>query len=70
MLTPFARPVISRILRLNRSTAFGAMTRLTSVQGARAVLQHRSKQSAGLSAWLGQLTARRLAFWMPSRSTT
>ena len=28
------------------------------MQGARAVLQHRSKQSAGLSAWLGQLTAR------------
>src|SRR5438874_76746 len=29
MLTPFARPVISRIFRLNRSTAFGAITRLT-----------------------------------------
>ena len=28
------------------------------VQGARAVMQHRTKQSSGLSAWLGQLTAR------------
>src|SRR5580658_3012080 len=30
MLTPFARRVISRIRRLNRSRAFGAITRLTS----------------------------------------
>src|ERR1017187_6303552 len=30
MLTPFARRVISRIRRLNRSKAFGAITRLTS----------------------------------------
>jgi transposase len=28
------------------------------VQGARAVMQHRTKQSSGLSAWLAQLTAR------------
>src|SRR6202034_1972623 len=28
------------------------------VQGARAVLQQRAKQSSGLSAWLAQLTAR------------
>jgi transposase len=28
------------------------------VQGARAVMQHRTKQSSGLSAWLEQLTAR------------
>ena len=28
------------------------------VQGARAVMQHRTKQSSGLSAWLKQLTAR------------
>src|SRR5271156_6807318 len=28
------------------------------VQGARAVMQHRAKQSSGLSAWLEQLTAR------------
>jgi transposase len=28
------------------------------VQGARAVMQQRSKQSFGLSAWLAQLTAR------------
>ena len=28
------------------------------VQGARAVLQHRAKQSSGLSAWLAQLTSR------------
>jgi transposase len=28
------------------------------VQGARAVLQQRRKQSSGLSAWLKQLTAR------------
>lgn len=28
------------------------------VQGARAVLQHRTKQSSGLSAWLAQLTSR------------
>ena len=28
------------------------------VQGARAVLQFREKQSAGLSAWLAQLTSR------------
>jgi hypothetical protein len=30
MLTPFARRVISRIRRLNRSKALGAITRLTS----------------------------------------
>ena len=30
MPTPFARRAISRIRRLNRSKAFGAMTRLTS----------------------------------------
>src|SRR5713101_5159086 len=30
MLTPFARRVISRTRRLNRSKAFGAITRLTS----------------------------------------
>jgi transposase len=28
------------------------------VQGARAVMQHRTKQSSGLSAWLAQLVAR------------
>jgi transposase len=28
------------------------------VQGARAVLQQRTKQSSGLSAWLAQLTSR------------
>ena len=28
------------------------------VQGARAVRQHRTKQSSGLSAWLAQLTSR------------
>jgi transposase len=28
------------------------------VQGARAVMQQRTKQSAGLSAWLAQLTSR------------
>jgi transposase len=28
------------------------------MQGARAVMQHRTKQSSGLSAWLAQLTAR------------
>ena len=28
------------------------------VQGARALMQHRTKQSSGLSAWLAQLTAR------------
>ncbi len=28
------------------------------VQGARAVMQHRTKQSSGLSAWLAQLTSR------------
>jgi transposase len=28
------------------------------VQGARAVIQQRTKQSSGLSAWLAQLTAR------------
>ena len=28
------------------------------VQGARAVMQQRTKQSSGLSAWLAQLTAR------------
>ena len=28
------------------------------VQGARAVMQHRTKQSSGLSAWLAQLMAR------------
>jgi transposase len=28
------------------------------VQGAKAVMQHRTKQSSGLSAWLAQLTAR------------
>src|SRR5450759_4993616 len=31
MLTPFARPVISRIRCLDRSTAFGAMTRFAAV---------------------------------------
>src|SRR6516162_6635353 len=30
MLTPFARPVISRIRRLNRSKAFGAITRISN----------------------------------------
>ena len=28
------------------------------VQGARAVMQHKAKQSSGLTAWLTQLTAR------------
>ena len=28
------------------------------VQGARAVMQHKTKQSSGLTAWLAQLTAR------------
>jgi transposase len=28
------------------------------IQGARAVLQHRTKQSSGLSAWLSQLAIR------------
>ena len=28
------------------------------VQGARAVMQHRTKQSSGLNAWLAQLMAR------------
>ena len=29
-----------------------------SIQGARAVLQHSTKQTPGLSAWLAQLTGR------------
>ena len=31
---------------------------ILKVQGARAVLQQRAKQSSGLSAWLAQLTTR------------
>src|SRR5438105_8722149 len=45
MLTPFARPVISRIFRLNRSTAFGAITRLTS--GPAVKLNPRNFRSCG-----------------------
>src|SRR5438094_3431523 len=45
MLTPFARRVISRILALNRSRAFGAMTRLTS--GPAVKLNPRNFRSCG-----------------------
>ena len=45
MLTPLARRVISRIRRLNRSSAFGAMTRLTS--GPALKLNPRNFRSCG-----------------------
>src|SRR5450759_5238679 len=45
MLTPFARPVISRIRDLNRSKAFGAITRLTS--GPAVKLKPRNFRSCG-----------------------
>ena len=45
MLTPFARPVISRIRCLNRSKAFGAITRLTS--GPAVKLNPRNFRSCG-----------------------
>src|ERR1035438_10318740 len=45
MLTPFARRVISRIRRLNRSKAFGAITRLTS--GPAVKLNPRNFRSCG-----------------------
>src|ERR1039458_10477350 len=45
MLTPFARPVISRIRCLNRSKAFGAMARLTS--GPAVKLNPRNFRSCG-----------------------
>ena len=72
MERPFARPRVrslgwvssARALNRRQAKLLGIGKRGNSylrrlfVQGARAVLQFREKQSPGLSAWLAQLTSR------------
>ena len=55
MLTPFARRVISRILALNRASAFGAIVRLTSGLAAKLTQESRAFRLYDVS--LGRPTA-------------
>src|SRR5262245_57564839 len=67
MLTPFARRVISRIRRLNRSRAFGAMTRLTS--GPAVKLNPRNFRSCGRATALFASFTFSLSFFVINRVT-
>jgi len=65
MLTPFARPVIFRILCLNRSKVFGAMTRLTS--GPAVKLNPRNFRYCGRAAALFASFTLSLSFCVMNR---